>query len=195
MGECESKNNRNKIIPKIFIDKKIEKDFKNYKENEAIIPGNANYIQNEKLNIIMNQKEKRICKIIKKEKPIGTEFLCSIIGDNTKRTALITTNHVLGEEDLKIGNEIKITFNNNNEKIKILKIDNSRHIFSSEIYDITIIEIINNDNLDNYNILEIDENIYNIILILKINIIIKVYIYCIIHIVFFQVFQIILLLI
>ena len=109
----------------------------------------------------MNQKEKSICKIIKNEKPIGTGFLCSITGEYKKRTALITANHVLGEEDLKIGKEIKITFNDNNEKIKILKIDNSRRIYSSEIDDITIIEIINNDNLQNYNILEIDENIYN----------------------------------
>jgi len=98
-------------MPKIFIDKKDEKDFKNDKEKEeAVIPGNAIYIQNEKLNIIMNQKEKSICKIIKKGKPFGTGFLCSIIGEYTKRTTLITANHVLGEEDLKIGNEIKITF-------------------------------------------------------------------------------------
>ena len=109
----------------------------------------------------MNQKEKSICKIIKNGKPIGTGFLCSINGEYKKRTVLITTNHVLGEEDLKIGKEIKITFNDNNENIKILKIDNSRLIYSSEIDDITILEIIKSDNLQNYNILEIDENIYN----------------------------------
>ena len=160
MGICSDNNKRNDM-PKIFIDKENKKDFKNYKENEAVIPGNATYIQNEKLKIIMNLKEKSICKIIKNEKPIGTGFLCSIIGEYKKRTALITANHVLGEEDLKIGKEIKITFNENNEKIKILKIDNSRRIYSSEIDDITIIEIINNDNLQNYNTLEIDENIYN----------------------------------
>jgi len=162
MGGCESKNNRNNIMPKIFIDKKNEKDFKNDKEKkEVVIPGNANYISNEKFNIIKNQKEKSICKIIKKGKPFGTGFLCSIIGEYKKRRTLITVNHVLGEEDLKIGNEIKITFNDNNEKINKLKIDNLRLIYSSEIEDITIIEIINADNLRDYNILEIDENIYN----------------------------------
>ena len=34
MGGCESKNNRNNIMPKIFIDKKNEKDFKNDKEKK-----------------------------------------------------------------------------------------------------------------------------------------------------------------
>ena len=111
------------------------------KKMKQLFLGNAIYIQNEKLKIIMNQKEKSICKIIKNEKPIGTGFLCSITGEYKKRTALITANHVLGEEDLKIGKEIKITFNENNEKIKILKIDNSRRIYSSEIDDITIIDL------------------------------------------------------
>ena len=160
MGANETKKNKNNNIPQIFTDKEDEKDYKNSKENEAIIPGNATYIPDEKLKIILNQKEKSICKILKNEKPIGTGFLCSITGELKKRTTLITANHVLGEEDLQIGNEIKITFNDDNENIKILKIDNSRRIYTSKKYDITIIEIINIGNIKNNIILEIDEDVY-----------------------------------
>ena len=149
MGASGAKKNKSNNMPQIIIDKEDEKYFKNSKENEAIIPGNATYIQNEKLKIILNQKEKSICKILKNEKPIGTGFLCSVAGQYKKRATLITANHVLGEEDLQIGNEIKITFNDNNKNIKILKIDNSRRIYTSKKYDITIIEIINSDNLKN----------------------------------------------
>ena len=159
MGICESKRNMAQII----IEKNIRKNNNNLNNNgnEAFIPGNAASIQDEKLKIIVNQKEKSICKIIKNNNPIGTGFLCSINKDSKKRTTLITANHVLGVEDLKIGKEIKITFGDKNEDIKILKINNSRNIYSSEIDDITIIEILKSDNLQNYNPLEIDKDIYN----------------------------------
>ena len=165
MGVCGTnyKKNNKRVMPQIYIDRKDEQVYNNktLKENEAVIPGNATYIPDEKLKIILNQKEKSICKIIKNGKPIGTGFLCSITCQYKKRIALITANNVLGVEDIQIGNEIKITFNDSNEKIKIIKIDNSRRIYSSEIDDITIIEIINSDNLKNNIILEIDEDIYN----------------------------------
>ena len=53
-------------------------------KNEAIIPGYPIYIPDEKLSIILKQKEKSICKILKNEKPIGTGFLCSITGQYKK---------------------------------------------------------------------------------------------------------------
>ena len=48
----------------------------------------------------------------------------------------------------------------NDNKIKIIKIDNSRRIYSNEKVDIVIIEILDKDNLNNYNLLELDESIY-----------------------------------
>ena len=64
------------------------------------------------------------------------------------------------EEQLKIGKEIKITFND--DKIsKIIKMDGWRQIYASEKDDITIIEIRDSDKLNNYDALEIDSNIYN----------------------------------
>ena len=47
-----------------------EEDSQNSKKDEAFIEGNAIEIQSEKLNIIMNQKENNICKIIKNGKPL-----------------------------------------------------------------------------------------------------------------------------
>ena len=161
MGYCESKNNNSKTSkPYINIDNSEDKDINN-KKQETIIPGNSSFIPNDKLKIILNiQKEKSICKIIKNEK-YGTGFLCYITGEYKKRKTLITAYHVLGEEDLKIGNELKLSFSDNNDKYKIIKIDGPRHIYASKKEDITIIEILDNDKFNNYNILEIDENIYN----------------------------------
>ena len=73
---------------------------------------------------------------------------------------MVTAYHVLGEEQLKIGSEIKITFNDN-KKSKIIKIDGSRRIYASEKDDITILEIKDSDKLNNYEALEIDSNLYN----------------------------------
>ena len=162
MGVCELKKNKSGNIPQIKIDKKlIIKNSQNKINNEAIIPGNASYINIELLKNIIEQKGKSICKIIKKEIPIGTGFLCNIIGHSITTKALITAYHVLGEDDLKLGNIVKITFDNNNENIKIIKINNQRFIYASEKDDITIIEIIDDDNLKKFNYLEIDKNIYN----------------------------------
>ena len=109
------------------------------------------------MKIIKNQREKSICKIIKNDKAIGTGFLC-YVEELKKIKTLITAFHVLGEEELIIGNEIQITFND--DDIIILKIEGPRYIYASRKEDITIIEILDSDNLQNYNFLEIEDYIY-----------------------------------
>ena len=146
MGLCGTKTEKERK-PQINIieDKDKEKDIK--KEIERVIPGNPIYFNTDKFEIIGQQKDKSICKIINIKKEIGTGFLCYIIGEyKNKRKALITAYHVLGKEDLKIGNEIKFVFNDNKEKI--IKLEDSRRIYANEIDDITIIEIIDKDNLN-----------------------------------------------
>jgi hypothetical protein len=158
MGICDIKNNTESMKPHIEIKPEEGKVFKN-KKDDSVFPGSGKSIKKNKLKIISNQKESTICKIIKNDRGIGTGFLCYMDEFKTIK-CLITAFHVLGEEDLKIGNEIKITFNDDNENIKILKIQNSRRsIYSSKKHEITIIEIINSDNLKNYNI-EIDPSRY-----------------------------------
>ena len=159
MGICDIKNNTESMKPHIEIKPEEGKVFKN-KKDDSVFPGSGKSIKKNKLKIISNQKESTICKIIKNDRGIGTGFLCYMDEFKTIK-CLITAFHVLGEEDLKIGNEIKITFNDDNENIKILKIDGPRYIYASKKEDISIIEILDSDNLQNYNILEIDESIFN----------------------------------
>ena len=131
MGICDIKNNTESMESKPHIEIKPEegKVFKN-KKDDSVFPGSGKSINKNKLKIISNQKESSICKIIKNDKGIGTGFLCYMDEFKTIK-CLITAFHVLGEEDLKIGNEIKITFNDDNENIKILKIDGPRYIYAS----------------------------------------------------------------
>ena len=69
---------------------------------------------------------------------------------------LITCNHVLN--NLKIGNEIKLIFDD--RVSKIIKLDESRKLYTNEENDITIIELKENEfDINDY--LKIDNNIYN----------------------------------
>ena len=159
-GVCETKNNTNNNIPLINIEKgsqNITKPNPNLKE-EAIFPGKPIYINDQQLKVITHQKDHSICKIIKNDVVAGTGFLCSIPGEYKIRKTLITAYHVLGEEDLKIGNEIKLSFKDN-AKLKIIKIDDKRRIYASRDYDTTMIEIIDDDNLKSKNFLEIEEKL------------------------------------
>ena len=96
-----------------------------------------------------------ICKIYKNN-ITGTGFFCKIPFQNQLLPVLITNNHVLKEEDIKIGKIIELTLNNNKEK-KEIKINNSRKIITREKPDITIIEIKPNEDKIN-NFLEIDND-------------------------------------
>ena len=129
---------------------------------EAKIPGTPDAISFEGLALINEQKENNVCKIIKDNGMKGTGFLCIIPFPDKLHPlpVLMTCNHVINEEDLKPGNQIKLIFNDKMEKI--ITIDNSRMTYTSKEkeYDTTIIEIKNEDNFDTNNMLEIDNNIY-----------------------------------
>ena len=72
---------------------------------------------------------------------------------------LITNYHVLEDEDILEGKEIEISLNNDRVNYKLL-IDKNRKIFTNDIpYDVTIIEIRQEDNFEFIQFLEVDENI------------------------------------
>ena len=108
---------------------------------------------------IYEQMNKSICKIVNSK---GTGFICRIPYPNNLNLlpVLITCNHVLKNEDVKIGARIKLLFE---EEEKILEIDDERKIYKSieGEYDTTIIEIKKTDGFDFKNFLEVDESIYN----------------------------------
>ena len=151
-GICESRNDKNNSIPLINIENGSQTISKQNPDlqKEAIFPGKPIYINDQQLKVITHQKDHSICKIMKNDQVVGTGFLCAIQGELKTRKTLITAYHVLGEEDLKIGNEIKLSFKDN-AKLKIIKIDDKRRIYASRAYDTTIIEITDDDNFKNKN--------------------------------------------
>ena len=75
-------------------------------------------------------------------------FFCLIYDEKKQNNmkVMITSNHVIGEEYL-----------NNNKKIFDIKLDSSRKKYTSKAYDVTIIEIKKEDNINNNSFLKIDE--------------------------------------
>ena len=119
-------------------------------------------ISTEALPIIMEQAKNSVCKIIIKKGGTGTGFLCKIpFPDSfTLLPVFITCYHVLEEKDIIEGNKIELNFNNEEKKV-ILTMDKSRKIYvNNEKYDITIIEIKNNDGIDKNKFLDVDDYLY-----------------------------------
>jgi len=105
---------------------------------------------------ILNQMEKCICKISNK-KGNGTGFFCLIPYKKKKLQVMITCNHIIDEEILKNNKFIEVSLSNNEKKI--IKLENKK-IYTSKIYDTTIIEIDSkNEIIEKY--LELDEKIFD----------------------------------
>ena len=126
---------------------------------ESLLTGYPNAISYESTKKILEQMEKGICKI-KLGQEQGTGFFCKIPfpNKNNMLPVFITNNHIINEivlykEDSKI--EIDIMEENN---IKIINLNN-RLKYTNEKCDITIIEIKEEDNINNY--LELDDYIIN----------------------------------
>ena len=105
---------------------------------------------------ILGQMKKCVCKIKIGNKD-GTGFFAKIPYQLKYKNVLITNNHILKKDDLKIGNIIKISINNEKEYKKI-NIDEKRLILTDDKKDVTIIEIKEKDNINNF--IEVDER-YN----------------------------------
>ena len=114
------------------------------------------------LNIIIKQKEKCFCKINCNNGGSGTGFFCLIpFPDKLNRLpVLITNNHILEKDDISKGKKIIFSINEGKEQKEII-IDDSRKTYTNEEFDVTIIEMKKNDDLNFNKFLEIDENIDN----------------------------------
>ena len=124
---------------------------------ETILTDYPNVISYECSKKIIEQMERNICKInIGKNQ--GTGFFCKIPFPNQNKLlpVFITNNHVINKDTLnkeKIKLDIKEV-----ETMKVIKLNN-RMKYTNEEYDITIIEIKEEDNINDY--LELDEVILN----------------------------------
>ena len=95
---------------------------------------------------ILEQMKNCICKIYLNNGS-GTGFFCYVPFENDfKLPVLITNYQVIGDEYLKINKEINISLNDESFQINIF-LDNNRKIYTNKIYDITIIEIIKDDQI------------------------------------------------
>ena len=105
---------------------------------EKIVNNSMKLIILSKQKEITRQMEKCICKISMNEKN-GTGFFAKIPFSNIQIKVLITNNHILNADDILVGKIISFSVNNNLKSINIVK---ERKRFTSEKYDTTIIEII-----------------------------------------------------
>ena len=129
-------------------------------KNEKLIKDYPSYITLDQTKTILKQLENGICKIFADDGSKATGFFCNIKHNNKEMLALITNNHVLNEDNIKLNNIIKICYNNKNELIyKDIIINKDRIVYTSKKYDTTIIEI-KKEKDEIYNYLEVDKNIF-----------------------------------
>ena len=105
---------------------------------------------------IMDQMQKNICKIEIDDKK-GTGFFCKIPFPTKDKmlNIFITSNHIINKETLFHKSQIMITIEEEKKHKKINLINRKK--YTNKEYDITIIEIKEEDEISNY--LELDENI------------------------------------
>ena len=103
---------------------------------------------------------KAICKlkIIDKSISTGIGFFCEIRSNEMK--ILITNNHLINQKFLDKKGKLTYIINNNDEQEeKIINLDLERYTYTNEEYDYTIIEIIDEDNIDYF--LTADEDLFS----------------------------------
>jgi len=132
-------------------------------ENQKYITGQPDPISYNCTKIILEQMERHICKIKNDKEHQGTGFFCKIPFPDKKNmlSVLITNNHIIDENMLNNKDEnieIKIKEKEDFQKIYL----KNRMNYTSKKFDITIIEIKEEDEIKYY--LELDDIILNDIL-------------------------------
>ena len=124
--------------------------------NEAAVFNSLIILKETLLKILDQLNSNYICKICKSINNSSTGFFCKIPYFNSTLPVLITTNHILNKEDLKVNRIIKIVLierDKEREREKEIKIviNEPRITFTDEKLNVTIIEIIPEvDKIDNF---------------------------------------------
>ena len=131
---------------------------------EQFIEDSLQPVSIEQTEIILDQMKNCVGKFHIEGKK-GTGFFVKVPYNNQILNLLITNNHVLNEQDIAAGKVINISLNNE-QIFKEIKIDSKRKKYTNKDLDVTIIEMNNEDNIQNYlllddNILNNDKNNYN----------------------------------
>ena len=107
-------------------------------------------------NKILDQLKNCICKIKIKEK-YGTGFFCIIPFKKESIKVLMTNYNVLNEEDLKENKNLNLFLNDEKDNLTI-DLGIKRDMYFNKDYDITIIELNEEDKINDY--LELDDNLF-----------------------------------
>ena len=125
-------------------------------ENEIIIKNSPAPVDIEGTKTILNQMMNCICKI-KINATNGTGFFCKIPYQNGSMKVLMTNYHVLDDIYYRQNKDITL-FLNDDKEVKIINFGIERKSYFNIYYDISMIEIKENDNINNY--LELDDNLF-----------------------------------
>ena len=157
---CSEEETNENYHPKVETDENNQKkEFISSQSQRQNTQSNNRYDGNDvnidQIEIITSQMKKYVCKIYQTEKATATGFMCKIPYQNQLLPVLITNNHILNEEKIKIGKTIQFSFND--KKIeKTIKIDNSRKKYTNPMKDVTVVEIKEEeDKIDDF--LDIDD--------------------------------------
>ena len=123
-------------------------------ENEKMIKNSPDPVTIQATKTILNQTMNCICKI-KINATNGTGFFCQIPFKSSLIKALMTNYHVIDEEIYNQNDEINL-FMNDEKEVKVIKLGNKRITYFNKDYDLALIELKENDNINNC--LELDNN-------------------------------------
>ena len=105
---------------------------------------------------ILDQMMNCICKIKLKER-IGTGFFCKIPFRKETINVLMTNYNFLNEKDFKDNKKLNISLYDEKEIVEI-ELEQERETYFNKEYDVTLIELRNEDNIKHY--LELDDNLF-----------------------------------
>ena len=133
----------------------------NDRVDEGDIKGSIDTITIGQTETILKQMKKSICKITLPTKT-GTGFFCKLEYKGTEIKTLITNYHVIDDKFIKSNKNVKIELNNQ-KIIKMININENKIIYSSKNkeYDIVIIKLGKEDDVEDIDYLEIDDNLLN----------------------------------
>ena len=127
---------------------------------EKEIPNQPQAIDANEMFTLLNIIKTHICKIYCKDGSHGTGFFCNIpIGWNIYLKVLMTNNHVLKIDDIQPGQTINFTIDNDDKKYNII-IDNTRRTYTNNSFDVTIIEIKEEDKIEEKSFFYLDKQIF-----------------------------------
>ena len=125
-------------------------------ENEKMIKNSPAPVDIAGTKTILNQMMNCICKI-EINATNGTGFFCKIPCEKSSIKVLMTNYHVLDDIYYQQNKDITLLLNDDKE-IKIINLEIKRKTYFNKDYDVAMIELKENDNINNY--LELDDNLF-----------------------------------